>query len=634
MGKSGYKRFKKQEKAKVKLKGKKTLLPKGQNVTNTTFKVKKIIVKEQLKDHGEHELLSKKHLNIKELISRLSHHNMKMRQEALSGLRELIITHGPQSIQSNFTSLLQAAMPLSLDLESDVRKDVIKLLSVIFERMTEEQLTPLFRTIVLHLTCAMTHIDPSVRADSLRLIDVMLEAEPSLTAVYTAALMPHFLNLISRRGDGDGWGRALSLHLDGQITSEKWRGRVIGRLNRLFAAILEHVRKVMAPTPPRAVEWDPNKRIYLNLYYPIFTKRNTAVDLTNLPIQEYANTLMPLLLDTFIEAVPKRDQEDSQTACVVGVEMAALLQSIVQIILHLRSLVKHCFRNRSESQKGWFRQTWGEQVVTRLVKARFPYSISKANSNKRKRESKQVLDALQVSWDQDPSCRLLNTQLCLLTFLFSQPSELWTKCVQYIKNTLRNARRLQTEESELLCECLEAVSDQPSSSAASSLLEAVCKSGLTSDQRVFDFLTRIACMPTHHLHTDNNFTTWLDSLPALLCKPVVPLSTIRNIASIATHIHPAFCNSLDGWYEQIICKLPKMEVTGDENNEGRRMVVGLAYRVNDWDLEMMHNVREIIVQGTLGPDLTRYLKEILWLKSEDTYNVELKTMLQELLQLL
>lgn len=65
MGKSGYKRFKKQEKAKVKLKANKTLLPKGQNVTDTNFKVKKIIVKEQLKQHGEQELLTKKHLNMK-----------------------------------------------------------------------------------------------------------------------------------------------------------------------------------------------------------------------------------------------------------------------------------------------------------------------------------------------------------------------------------------------------------------------------------------------------------------------------------------------------------------------------------------------------------------------------------------
>lgn len=65
MAKAGYKKFKKQEKARVKLKGNKTILPKGQNVTDTNFKVKKIIVKEQLKEHSDFELLTKKHLSFK-----------------------------------------------------------------------------------------------------------------------------------------------------------------------------------------------------------------------------------------------------------------------------------------------------------------------------------------------------------------------------------------------------------------------------------------------------------------------------------------------------------------------------------------------------------------------------------------
>lgn len=59
----GYKKFKKQEKAKVKLKGKK--LAEATNVTDTSFKVKKVVIKEQLKEHGDDELLSNKHLNLK-----------------------------------------------------------------------------------------------------------------------------------------------------------------------------------------------------------------------------------------------------------------------------------------------------------------------------------------------------------------------------------------------------------------------------------------------------------------------------------------------------------------------------------------------------------------------------------------
>jgi hypothetical protein len=65
MGKAGYRKFLKKERAKVKLKGSKTVLPKGQNVTDTNFKVKKIIIKDQIKQHGAGEVLSKRKLNVK-----------------------------------------------------------------------------------------------------------------------------------------------------------------------------------------------------------------------------------------------------------------------------------------------------------------------------------------------------------------------------------------------------------------------------------------------------------------------------------------------------------------------------------------------------------------------------------------
>lgn len=62
---TAYKKQLKEEKAKRKLKvSHKTILPKGQNVTNTSFKVKKIVLKSQLKEH-EGEVVSRSNLNIK-----------------------------------------------------------------------------------------------------------------------------------------------------------------------------------------------------------------------------------------------------------------------------------------------------------------------------------------------------------------------------------------------------------------------------------------------------------------------------------------------------------------------------------------------------------------------------------------
>jgi hypothetical protein len=59
-----HKKFVRKEKSKVKLKVKKTVLTKAQNVTDTKFKVRKIVLREQLKS-GSVELQTKRKFNVK-----------------------------------------------------------------------------------------------------------------------------------------------------------------------------------------------------------------------------------------------------------------------------------------------------------------------------------------------------------------------------------------------------------------------------------------------------------------------------------------------------------------------------------------------------------------------------------------
>lgn len=74
MGK--HKKKLREEKSKVKLKtsAKTKFLPKGQNVTDTTFKVKAIVLPEQLKSKNKDIPLSKRSLDIKvsKIISKLT----------------------------------------------------------------------------------------------------------------------------------------------------------------------------------------------------------------------------------------------------------------------------------------------------------------------------------------------------------------------------------------------------------------------------------------------------------------------------------------------------------------------------------------------------------------------------------
>lgn len=112
-------KFLKSEKSKTKLKAKNKELPKGTNVTKTNFKIKKIVIREQLKKHGETEALSARKLNIKELLSRLNHFNTHSRTEALTGLKELIEAH-PEVLELNLGELVHGITPLVLNIEKVV----------------------------------------------------------------------------------------------------------------------------------------------------------------------------------------------------------------------------------------------------------------------------------------------------------------------------------------------------------------------------------------------------------------------------------------------------------------------------------------------------------------------------------
>lgn len=114
-GATRYQKFLKSEKAKTKLKAKKDL-PKGTNVTKTNFKVKKIVLKEQLRKHGAAEALSTRKLNIKELLTRLNHFNTNTRTDALDGLTELI-THHPATLEQNLGELVLGVTPMILNVE-------------------------------------------------------------------------------------------------------------------------------------------------------------------------------------------------------------------------------------------------------------------------------------------------------------------------------------------------------------------------------------------------------------------------------------------------------------------------------------------------------------------------------------
>lgn len=134
MGKNHrHKKHLKSEKAKIKLKTAKTkFLPKGQNVTDLSFKIKPIVLPEQLKSKGD-EVVSSRKLNLKEILNRLTHYNATVKHDNCQQLRELIHTENKEFLQQNLGRILKSVGPLLLDIEQKVRREAIKVVGHILQ---------------------------------------------------------------------------------------------------------------------------------------------------------------------------------------------------------------------------------------------------------------------------------------------------------------------------------------------------------------------------------------------------------------------------------------------------------------------------------------------------------------------
>jgi pre-rRNA-processing protein IPI1 len=238
MGGAGRRKFKKLEKAKIKLKGAK--LPKGTNVTKTNFKVKKILLPEQLKERNLQEALSHKKLSVKDCLAKLRNGNSASRTDGLRGIREIVGKY-PGEVDNNLGPTVQAVASLAVDLERDIRRDCYKTFSLIFSATQQRNIFPFFDILASYLKCAMTHIQPTIQEDSLLLMDVYLQHLPQLVLGYRDKIVPPFLDMISKLRSEAKPERTLTLSLNRQSTSAKWRSRVLVRLSGILkVGILGH----------------------------------------------------------------------------------------------------------------------------------------------------------------------------------------------------------------------------------------------------------------------------------------------------------------------------------------------------------------------------------------------------------
>ncbi|XP_055852133.1 testis-expressed protein 10 [Episyrphus balteatus] len=615
------------EKAKVKLKGAK--LPKGLNITKTDFKVKKIVIKEQLAESQVED--GKRKLNIKETLNRLKHSSSSFRTEALRNLRESSFTS--DEIFRHLGDLIQSIAAISLDIEKDTRRECFKTLSSLLATLPTEAIEPFFQALSSYLRCAMTHIQPSLQEDSLLFLDVLLLHVPVLVAENSTKIFQNFIEMISKIRTDAKPGRTLTVNMGNKTTTIQWRSKVLERLQGMLKTLIESHRNrltissvgqssrykitntfsAVQPQYFPVVKWQLNENCDLSQIFnkSISEKSTSKADQSSI-LKGYIENLMPLLFESWLE-VRSSENENSSKEVILSYDAAKTLKIVLEILQNLWVLTEmlEAEINNTDLSR-WFRKEYADSFVANFL-GTFPYKQGEG-SRLAKSKSKGAASEKEVLEAGGPHCLLQNTTLAYLMCVFyenkldknvekvAEMLRFLTKIVSEIKSThldgfqcLEKALRANLYHSGLTLLRY----DQENTRA---LLRTVINSAQNGyftkegQTKVLILLCDIVSSPKlNSLYGPTEFDSWLSELPKqILLKPTIPQEALMALSNLGKQKNVRFLKALPSIIEPVIENIQKVQVLGSENAfEGKKLIMNLFFWTDRFSLEQQ---KELIVK--------------------------------------
>lgn len=632
-GATRYQKFLKSEKSKTKLKGKKDL-PKGTNVTKTNFKIKKIVIKEQLKKHSGSEALSARKLNVKELLSRLNHFNTHSRIDALNGLKEVIDTH-PSLLETNLGELIHGIAPLTLNIEKNVRHESLKVLHIILSNAVIERLDPFFDIMCTYLRSAMTHIDARIQEDSLYFLDILLLCTPKKVAKDFYKIIPNFLDMISKLRVDSKPGRTLTVNLGSQITSVKWRVKVLHRLKDYLSQYVKYnnINDVKEEIAATTKIFNCNKLNYYSLFNPnhihtlnmsSFSSRTTQdMDLLDEveKFKEYVDTLMPLLFETWVEVCPAANRGKNMET-IISEDAASLLIHTLTVVLLIWNIITH-FNNKNPNSdiQGIFLQKYRQSYLKHFVNS-FPY-VTNIRSKQRSANNSPFENIIT-----DPKLIKQNLEICHLYILFNtninvknQSNEILT-VLNYIEKSFD--QDTQDDVNEVIIKILNTTFSNNINnwtrnlSMLNTLLKKIIgayfnkKLSSSFRQKIFSVLCKIAMNnKLVHIHNCVTYNTWLKNLPDILLEEEVNVQTINIIHMFAVRSNSTFHTVIKPKLKRIVENLPKIRISDSKDASAYHKLLSLLFYIKDWDPESLDILEKQLLSEVYSQDNVNYILDTL-----------------------
>ncbi|KAK7870381.1 hypothetical protein R5R35_000550 [Gryllus longicercus] len=614
-------KLKRMEKAKVKLKQKK--LMKAQNVTNVSFKAKKIVLPGQLKSPTEQEIHTRKKLNVQELLSHLRHYNVSMRSEGLSGFQELLAMYEEDVIKLHLPKVIDGVASLVLDIERGVRKSAVKMIETLLAKVSTEQITPHFDVLRTYMSCAMTHINASIREDSLLLMDCLLNKCPVLMVKNANDILPNFLNMISNLKNSSDHGRTLSLHLNNKLISVKWRMSVFARLTKYFAAIVA-VKKhgfvdgvqmnvdEVSGIDTKSVNWSEESPLYVGDFISlkreicnlprVFSKTTVVTEVSGAStanqertLKEHIMSLMPVLFEAWIEVAPQRDS--AEVGCLPE-EAAIMLQYVVNTLLHVWESIQNWEQESNiDNLTPWFIKFYRKTIYKAFLPG-FPFTLQenifkpKIVSNESRKVLNEEQSLLQNTSSVHPKCIHQNLSLChLLVSIDDGKDQTVVKPVlSYLQSCIMEWEDMTFFPGlEQVLRTL--IINEKTSWPKKEVLQAVvmkCQDR-SAPRNLYENLFSLLCdyvlQPRYHKELGcKEFVKWFSELPYQFFQAEVNLKTVKALSSLACQNHEVFMNSLKKRAKAIVNSLCEIPVVGNSIPfEGQKLILNTLFHVADSD---------------------------------------------------
>ncbi|XP_041648847.1 testis-expressed protein 10 homolog [Cheilinus undulatus] len=658
---------------KVKLKVGKTK-PKADNATITSFRTKGIHLSEQLKRDTSGPTTHRQ-LGINDLLSQLHHYNANVKHSALLGLRELLSLN-PSLLDQHLSRLLSEVAAVFSDKDGNVRVAATRVLRFIAQSVPAERVSPFFPLLSAHLSCAMTHIEPGIQEDAMKVLDVLLEHYPALLAARSAVLLTNFLELISHKQSSssakktqDAKGRtwALSVNPSRTVTSQQWRLSVLSRLGRFLQAVVEERPMEESDNftqnegvfgssgegtlTPLYLNWEElsYNKVGVRLYEHSGAKPTPRSTFKLRPevepaptvgecldssdsVQSFASTLVPLLLEVWVEAstsdCPWNSSEGTHLLTPDAMSVMFQVLSILQLLRKLAPQQEH-----RDALDAWFYKEYLGEFKQHFMK-NFPYGARDTPKHRKKVDLKRSKQTAAVpGLTVEPLA--LNITLCQVMVSLSQRQGVgretdgdWlTPLRSFVRDTLSSGVKLSYKQLHMLLGTVwKMVLTQRSKTVTEELLAAVYvyykQRNLTLQPRslLLSFYSKLYLQEQGHTHIARSkvLCCWLASLPVQLSQlghrnPALSARLILSIQAAASRGNKDLLNSL----HTHACKLydPQEGVVVLLPAESQQQMVQLLYFLPKMSQSLLANLSCCCTAGRISASLAASLIRIIHFRS-------------------